>query len=105
MAGLLERRPSQISDTSIHRRRLRVGALPLELHPEESKGLYLVPFCQGVASRLVTPGRKTPKKISGRVGAPLLGRAERFSHLFVEPYVIQVVAFTSHHTRPSWAKH
>jgi hypothetical protein len=35
----------------------------------------------------------------------LLGRAERFSHLFVEPYVIQVVAFTSHHTRPSWAKH
>jgi len=46
MTGLLKRRTSQISNTSIDRCSLRVGPLFLELHAEEFKGLYLVPFCQ-----------------------------------------------------------
>src|SRR5262245_37549309 len=52
--GLLERPTSQVSYTSINRRRLRVSALAFELHSEEFERLNLMPVGQSVAGCFVT---------------------------------------------------
>ena len=67
MAGLLERCTSQISHTSVDRRRLRVSASSLELHSEESERLNLMPLGQSIPGCLVTLSRQTLEEIDGRV--------------------------------------
>src|SRR5262245_44516626 len=95
--GLLERPASQVSYTSINRRRLRVSALAFELHSAEFERLNLMPVGQSVAGFFVTSGRQTVEQIDGRVVTPPFRSLQRLSYPIVEPDLIRALAFTSHH--------